>query len=86
MPPSAPSWQFNLAYLLLAAPLVYIVVAGGPYPVPRDLAVKFYVLIGVACGAAVFIVRRRRRDVAGWIGLIAWGGLSIVAVIAALLT
>jgi hypothetical protein len=76
-----PKWQFVLAYALLLLPIVFVAVSGGPYPVPIDLAATFYVWIGLAVGAAVFIVRRRTRNVAGWIALIIWGGGSLLAVI-----
>lgn len=85
MPPPAPAWQFNVAYALLAAPLVYVAVEPTLCPPPCEQVIRLYALIGLACGAGVFVVRRRRRDVAGWVGLIAWGGLSLTAVVAAVL-
>ena len=84
-PSNPPSWPIRIAYVLLALPLIHVAVAGGAYPVPLDFAVRFYVLIGIAVGAAVFILRRRPRNVAGWIGLIGWGGLSLGAVANALM-
>jgi hypothetical protein len=82
---SAPEWQYTVAYAVLALPFVYVAIAGGPYPVPRDQAAKLYVCIGLAVGAGVFVVRRRPRDVLGWIGLIVWGGGAAAAMIHALL-
>ena len=47
---------------------------------------RLYVCTGIAVGSAVFIVRRRPRNVIGWIGLVGWGGLSLAAVVHALMT
>jgi peptidoglycan/LPS O-acetylase OafA/YrhL len=78
---SISKWQLFAAYVLLALPAVFVEIFGGPYPVPTDFAVELYVCIGLAVGAAVFIVRRRPRNVAGWIGLAIWGGGSLLAII-----
>lgn len=81
---STPSWQFKVAYVLLVAPIIYAALAGGPYPVPADHALKLYVCVGLAVGAALFILSRRPRNVAGWLGLVGWGGVSAGAILYAL--
>ncbi len=85
MPKPAPPWQFTVAYALLALPGLYVAVEGGAYPVPPDFAARFYVLIGFAVGAGVFVVRRRRRDVLGWAGLLFWLAVCALGVGGALL-
>lgn len=85
MPKPAPQWQFSVAYALLALPVICVTWQGAPHPVPNDYAVRLYVCIGVAAGADVFIVRRRRRDVFGWAGVLLWGGGSVLMTVAALL-
>src|SRR5262245_15061644 len=79
----ATSWQFWLAYPLVALPL-YCIMGSVPHPIPTDMAVKFYVSLGIAVGAGLFIVRRRPRNVIGWLGLCGWGGFCIAAMIGAL--
>ena len=71
-----PSWPIRIAYVFVMLPLICVAVAGGAYPDPLDFAARFYVLIGIALVAAVFIVHRRPRNVVGWIGVAVWGGLS----------
>ncbi len=44
----------------------------------------FTALIAVAFSTAVFIVWRRPKDFAGWIGLIWWGGGALLSVYAVL--
>lgn len=85
MPPPTPAWQFDVAYALLAAPLIYTAVGPTLRPPPRGQVIRLYALIGLACGAGIFVVRRGRQDVAGWGGMFAWGGLTAIAVAVALL-
>ena len=81
---TATSWQFIIAYVLMILPALY----GGrnpPYPVPADLVATFCVLIGIAIGAGLYVVRRQRGNVLGWIGLLGWGVLALGASVHALL-
>jgi len=79
-----PFWQRIIAYVLIVLPLVMVTGGSVPYPVPNDFAIRFYVLIAFAVGAGLFIIRRSRADVFGWLGFLGWGGLSLLAVIGAL--
>jgi hypothetical protein len=81
---TATSWQFIIAYVLMILPAFY----GGqnhPHPVPTDMAATFYVLIGIAIGTGLYVVRRQPGNVLGWIGLLGWGVLAIGASVNALL-
>ena len=80
-----PDGRFAVAYMLLAAPLAYSAFMPAPHPMPSEVAVGMYVCVGLAVGAAVFILRRRPRDAAGWLGLALWGGLCVIAVAHAML-
>jgi hypothetical protein len=84
-PARPPAWPTLVAYVLLALPLVYTLVAEHADPAPPDTAAMLYVTIGIAVGAGLFIVRRSPRNVIGWIGLVGWGGLSLAAIVRALI-
>ena len=80
----AMCWQFIIAYVLMVLPAVY----GGqnhPYPVPADMVATFCVLIGIAIGAGLYVVRRQPGNVLGWIGLVLWSLLAVGASVNALL-
>ena len=78
-----PIWQRAIAYALIALPILWGM-GGVAYPVPDDSAIQFYVVLALAVGASLFVVRRRREDVIAWLGLCGWDGLCAFAVVAAL--
>ena len=83
--PSDPlAWQIRAAYVVMALPLVYVGFEGAPNPVPIQQVLTTHVLAAIAVGAALFIVRRRPRNVVGWIGLVCWGGLTLTSLVTAL--
>ncbi len=82
---ATPSWQIWTAYVLIALPVIDANSGGDPYwATPRD-QVQFFVLIGIAVGAGLFIVRRRPRNIFGWLGLVGYGALCVSALVGALL-
>ncbi|MDB5296501.1 MAG: hypothetical protein JWO31_2484 [Phycisphaerales bacterium] len=80
-----PSWQMWTAYVLIALPVIYANRGGDPYWATPTERMQFFALIAIAVGAGLFIVRRRPRNLVGWLGLVGWGGLCVLALTGALL-
>ena len=74
-------WQRAIAYAVIVAPAIYLARGPVPHPLPVDWVVWLYVLLGIAVGAGLFIVRRRPRDFVGWLGLIGWGTVVTLALV-----
>lgn len=77
----------TLCYLLLLAPVPLLVLAGTGslgHRATRQILVVFCVCLGFAMGAAIHILRRRRRDGAAWVALVIWGGFSLLLIVGAL--
>lgn len=68
-----------LARGLLWLPLIWPALARHRRAVPGVDAIPFYVTVGLAVGAALFLARRRPHAVAGWAGLVIWGGFAVLA-------
>jgi hypothetical protein len=80
-----PSWQIWIASVLIALPVIDANSGGDPYWATPAERMQTFVLVAIAVGAGLFIVRRRPRNVVGWLGLVGWGGLCVLALAGALL-
>jgi hypothetical protein len=70
------------AYVLIVSPFIYGMLVDHPDPPPISTVVGQTCFIAVAIGASLFVVRRRRRNVFGWLGLVLWGGILLVVLVA----
>ncbi len=83
-PGVATNWAFVIAYVLIILPIVYTL-SSSMHAATVEQAVTFYVLVGLAFGAGLFVTWREPQNVVGWYGLVVWGALCLLAIINALL-